>query len=171
MPRLRRFEVLGTEHSGCYGPIFAGLPPVQGRPFLMFVYVSLAGIGEQFVKLRGTVMSAGGVNAHDRRALHGLERPHVRHPGQRPRLRDLVRGRTYASAFLEVRWSGTGRQLGVPLVQIEDPRAKFSGSLRPAGDPLTRRFSAFHLLVVSHPGVFHKGQRSLFMTVRFRNDS
>jgi hypothetical protein len=108
MPWFRRLDVLGTEHSGCCGPIIAGLTPVHGRPLPVFLYVSLAGIGEQLVKLCGPVMGAGGMNAHDRRAFHGLERPHVRHPGQRLRLRDLIRSRTRASAFLEVRWSGTG---------------------------------------------------------------
>jgi hypothetical protein len=122
------------------------------------LYVSAAGVGEQFVKLRRPVMGAGGMNAHDRRAFHCLERPHIRHLGQRLRLCDLVCGRTYASALLEVGCSGTGRQLDVPLVQIADPRAKLSGSLRPAGG--ARRVRTFHVLVVSRRGIFHKGQRS-----------
>ena len=157
MPRHWRLDVLRTEHSGCCGTIFPGLLPVHGRPLPVFAYVSLAGIAEQFVQLRRPVMGAGRVEAHDRRALHRLERPHARHPGQRLCLRDLVRGRTYASAFLEVRRSGTSRQLGVPLVQIADPRAKFSGSPRPAGGAHARRVSTFHVLVVSYPRVFHKG--------------
>jgi hypothetical protein len=46
MPRLRRLDVLGTEHSGRYDPIFASQLPVHGRPLPVFGYVSLAGIGE-----------------------------------------------------------------------------------------------------------------------------
>jgi len=81
MPCHGRLDVLGTEHSGCCDTIFLGLLPVHGRPLPVFVYVSLAGIGEQFVQLRRPVMGAGRVEAHDRCALHRLEGSHARHPG------------------------------------------------------------------------------------------
>jgi hypothetical protein len=57
-------------------------------------------------------------------------------------------------------------EIGYPW--SSDPRAEFSGSLRPARG--ARRVRTFHLLVVSHRGIFHKGQRSLFMTARIRNN-
>jgi hypothetical protein len=59
MPRLRRLDVLGTEHSGRGGAIVVGLLPVHGRSFPVFLCVTSAGIGEQFVKLCCPVMRAG----------------------------------------------------------------------------------------------------------------
>jgi hypothetical protein len=92
MPRLRRLNVLGMEHSGRGGAIVVGLLPVQGCPLAVFSYVASAGVGEQFVKLGGALMRAGRVKAQGRRALHGRKRPYVRDPGQLDRLRDLARG-------------------------------------------------------------------------------
>ena len=164
MPGLRRLNVLGTERSGRGGTICAGMLPVRGCPLPVFLYVAPAGIGQQFVKLCGPVVRAGRVKAHDRHALQRLERPNVRHPGERLRLRDLVWSRARGSALLKIRRAGTGRQLGIPLMQIADPRVKFHGTPCPAGRALPRRVSTFHLLVVSQPREFHKGHRSRFFT-------
>jgi hypothetical protein len=46
-------------------------------------------------------------------------------------------------------------------VQIADSRVKFSRSPRPAGRALACPVSAVHLLVVSQPSVFHKGDGRL----------
>jgi hypothetical protein len=43
-------------------------------------------------------------------------------------------------------------------MQIADSRVKFNRSPRPAGRALGHPASAFHLLVVSQPGIFHKGR-------------
>jgi hypothetical protein len=45
-------------------------------------------------------------------------------------------------------------------VQIADSRVQFGGSPCPGGRALTRPVETFHILVVSRPGVFHKGHRS-----------
>jgi hypothetical protein len=153
--------VLGTEHSGRGGAVVSSLLPVNGCPLPVFAYITSAGVGEQFVKPCCPVMRAGRMKAHGRRTLHGLKRPHVRHPGQVDRPRDLVRGRAHGSVVLEVRDAGTGRQLGIPLMQIADSRVNFNGSPCPGGHTLSLRVSTFHLLVVSQPGIFHKGHRSL----------
>ena len=132
MLRPRRFNVLGAKYSGRADPIVEGLLPVHGCPLPVFLYVALSGIGEQFVKLRGPFMRAGRMKTQGRRAFYGLNGPYVRHRGQGLRLRDLVRGGAYGPALLKVRRAGTGRQLGVPLMQIADPHVKLSGSLGPA---------------------------------------
>lgn len=152
--------MLGPEYAVRGRTIIAGLPAVHGCAVPVPLHVALAGIGEHFVPLRCPVMRARGMKAHQRSALDRLNRAYVRHPGERRRLRDLLRGRAHAPALVEAGRAGTGRQLGIPLVQIADSRAKFSRSPPPAGHALTRHVSAFHLLVVSQPGVFRKGRRS-----------
>jgi hypothetical protein len=161
MPGLGRLNVLGAGYRVRRGTILAGLSAVRGGPVAVLLYVAAVRIGEHLVQLCGPVMGAGRMKAHHRGALEGFLRPYARHRGRRPRLRDVVRSRASRSASLEVGRAEAGRQLGIPFVQIADPRVEFNRSPRPAGRALARPVSAVHLLVVSQPGVFHKGHGRL----------
>ena len=157
MPGLRRLTVLGAEYRVRGGTIFTGQLAVHGPLVPVVWHVAAVRIGEHFVQPCGPVMRAGRTKAHRRGALESFPRPRAGHPRRRSRLRDLVRSRAGRSAPLGAGRAGAGRKLGVPLVQIADSRVEFNRSPRPAGHALGRPAGAFHLLVVSQPGVFHKG--------------
>jgi hypothetical protein len=161
MPGLRRLTVRGAEYRVRSGTIFAGQLAVHGPPVPVVSHVAAVRVGEHFVQPCGPVVRAGRTKAHRRGALESFPRPHAGHPRRRSRLRDTVRSRAGRSAPLEVRRPGAGRKLGVALVQIADSRVKFNRSPRPAGRALSRPASAVHLMVVSHPGVLHKGDGRL----------
>jgi hypothetical protein len=148
--------VLGAGYHVRGGTVFVGQLAVRGRPFPVVLYVAGVGVGEDFVKPCGPVMRAGGMKAHVRCAPEGFQRPYAGHARRRSRLRDVVRSRAGRPARLKVGRPEAGRQLSISLVQIADSLVKFSRSPRPAGHALRHPISAFHVLVVSQPSVFHK---------------
>jgi len=147
-PGLRRRGALGANYQIRRGPILVGQPAVHGRPIPVFSYVAAVRVGEQFVQPRRSVVRAGGMKAHGRRALECFERPHAGHARCRPRLRHVVGSRADPPARLEVGHLEAGRKLGIPLMQSADPRGELSRPPGPGCRALTRPVSALHLPAV-----------------------
>jgi hypothetical protein len=161
MPGLGRLTAPGAEYRVRGGTIFAGQLAVHGPLVPVVWHVAAVRIGEHFVQPGGPVVRAGRTKTHRRGALESFPRPRAGHSRRRSRLRDLVRSRAGRAATLGAGRAGADRKLSVPLVQIADSRVKFSRSPRPAGRAVRHPAGAFHILVVSQPGVFHKGDGRL----------